>query len=171
MKPAVPCYYHLDVEVSPERVGQVKRILGAHLRYWNLDTLVDSVCHCAEALLHTIDRHATDKNTTIEMWWNGSHLITAVSDNDQDLRPHNEPQGCLAQIAALSDGWGCCATGAGGKIIWFSWRARAAEHAPLVPSTPMPSLREARRTPRQVALPEPALAVSRHDAEAVIAVT
>ncbi|MET7704470.1 pep a2 [Streptomyces sp. NPDC005485] len=152
---AVPCYYYLDVEVSPERVGQVRRILAAHLRYWNLDTLVEPVGHCAEALLHTIDEHAPDKNTTIEMWWNGQHLITAVSDNDQDIGPHYAPQGCLAQIAALSDGWGCCATGAGGKIIWFSWRARAAERAPLVPAVPVPSLREARRTP--CLLPEPAL--------------
>lgn len=159
MKAAVPCYYHLDVEVSPERVGQVRRILAAHLRYWNLEILVESVCRCAEALLHTIEEHAADKNTTIEMWWNGQHLITAVSDNDQDIRPHNTPQGCLAQIAALSDGWGCCATGAGGKIIWFSWRARAAERAPLVPPAPAPSLREARRMPR--ALPVPALAGSR----------
>lgn len=149
MKPAVPCYYHLDVEVSPERVGQVKRILGAHLRYWNLDTLVDSVCHCAEALLDTIDRHATDKNTTIEMWWNGSHLITAVSDNDQDLRPHNEPQGCLAQIAALSDGWGCCATGA----AWA--RSSGSPGGPAPPSMlrwsrPRPCPACARRAGRRV---------------------
>lgn len=130
MKPAVPSYYHLDVEVSPERVGQVRRILAAHLRYWNLEFLVESVCHCAEALLDTIAQHSADKNTTVEMWWNGKHLITAVSDNDQDIGPHNAPQGCLARIAALSDNWGCCATGAGGKIIWFSWRARSAERAP-----------------------------------------
>ena len=31
MKTAVPCYYHLDVEVSPERVGQVRRILAARM--------------------------------------------------------------------------------------------------------------------------------------------
>jgi hypothetical protein len=170
MKAAVPCYYHLDVELSPDRVGQVKRILAAHLRYWNLENLVESVCHCAEALLHTINQHAADKNTTIEMWWNGSHLITAVSDNDQDIRPHNAPQGCLAQIAALSDGWGCCATGAGGKIIWFSRRARAAERAPLVPTGPRPGLREARQAPRETALPVPAFAGIQDDMEAVITV-
>ncbi|MFD7714084.1 pep a2 [Streptomyces sp. NPDC059785] len=153
---AVPCYYHLDVEVSPERVGQVKRILAAHLRYWNLKTLVDPVCECAEVLLHTIDRHATDKKTSIEMWWNGQHLITAVSDNNQDIGPPYAPQGCLARIAAQSDGWGCCATGVGGKIIWFSRRATAAERAPLTPPTPSPTLREACRAPRVT--PVPALA-------------
>ncbi|MET8413555.1 pep a2 [Streptomyces sp. NPDC005195] len=170
MKSAVPCYYHLDVEVSPDRVGQVRRILAAHLRYWNLEFLVESVCHCAESLLDTIAQHSADKNTTVEMWWNGKHLITAVSDNDQDIRPHNAPQGCLARIAALSDNWGCCATGAGGKIIWFSWRARSAERAPLVPAGPVPSLREACRTPRALSLPVPAFAAARDDMEAAITV-
>ena len=47
MKTAVPCYYHLDVEVSPERVGQVRRILAAHLRLWDLETLVEPVCRGA----------------------------------------------------------------------------------------------------------------------------
>jgi len=159
MKTAAPCYYHLDVEVSPERIDQVRRILGAHLRYWDLEVLVESVCHCTEVLLHTIDAYAADKRITLEMWWNGSHLITAVQDSDRDLGPHYAPRGCLTQIAALSDGWGCCAaTGTGGKIIWFSQRARAADHAPLVPTGPSPSLREACRIPR--ALPEPAYATA-----------
>ncbi|GAA2632093.1 pep a2 [Streptomyces vastus] len=158
MKTVVPCYYHLDVEVSPERVAQVRRILAAHLRYWNLDDLVEPVCHCAEVLLHTIDEHAEDKSTTIEMWWTGRHLITAIADNDADLHPKHAQPGCLAHIAAVSDGWGCCATGTGGKIIWFSRRARAIERAPLVPIRPAPSLRTARPMPREA--PVPALAGS-----------
>ncbi|MFF3905592.1 pep a2 [Streptomyces sp. NPDC001848] len=152
MKTAAPCYYHLDVEVSPERIGQVRRILAAHLRYWDLEILVEPVCQCAEALLRTIDAHAADKNTTIEMWWNGQHLITAVQDSERDIRPHYAPSGCLAQIAALSNGWGCCATGTGGKIIWFSQRARAGDPAPLVPVAPAPSLRETRPLPRSLPL-------------------
>ncbi|MCZ9340879.1 pep a2, partial [Streptomyces sp. TRM76130] len=69
MKTAVPCYYHLDVEVSPERVGQVRRILAAHLRFWNLENLVEPVCRGTEMLLRAIDEHASDKNTSIELWW------------------------------------------------------------------------------------------------------
>ncbi|GAB2969454.1 hypothetical protein GCM10023080_035890 [Streptomyces pseudoechinosporeus] len=156
MKTVVPCYYHLDVKVSPEGVAQVRRILAAHLRYWNLEDLVEPVCHCAEVLLHTIDEHAADKNTTIEMWWTGQHLITAIADNDVDLHAKYAQPGCLAHIAAVSDGWGCCATGTGGRIIWFSRRARAVERAPLVPTTPAPSLRAARPMPREA--PVPALA-------------
>jgi hypothetical protein len=99
-----------------------------------------------------------DKNTTLEMWWNGQHLITAVQDSERDIRPHYAPSGCLAQIAALSDGWGCCATAGGGKIIWFSRRARSAERAPLVAPSPTPTLSTALGVPR--ALPVPALAFS-----------
>ncbi|MGW5255344.1 pep a2 [Streptomyces sp. NPDC004012] len=166
MKTAAPCYYHLDVELSPERIGQVRRILAAHLRYWDLETLVEPVCRCTDALLCTIDRHATDKNTTIEMWWNGQHLITAVQDTERDIRPHYAPSGCLTQIAALSNGWGYCATAAGGKIVWFSQRARSGERAPLVPVSPSPALRETRPLPR--ALPLPAVATARDREEPVL---
>ncbi|MXM65431.1 pep a2 [Streptomyces sp. HUCO-GS316] len=149
MKTAVPCYYHLDVEVSPERVGQVSRIMAAHLRFWDLETLVEPVCHSAEMLLQAIDEHATDKNTSIEMWWNGQHLITAIGGNDRDLRPDQDLRGCLERLAAMSDGWGCCATDTGGKVIWFSQRARAGERVPLVPTAPAPSLREGLQVPRE----------------------
>jgi hypothetical protein len=152
MKTVVPCYYHLEVEVSPERVDQVRRILAAHLRYWNLENLVEPVCHCAETLLRSIEEHATDKNTTLEMWWNGQHLITAVADNDGESHPESATRGCLAHIAALSDGWGCCVTGRGGRIVWFSRRVRAMEGARLIPAAPAPSLRESRRTPREMAI-------------------
>jgi hypothetical protein len=110
-------------------------------------------------LLHTIDEHAADKHTTLEMWWNGSHLITAVQDGDRDIEPHYAPRGPLSQIAALSDGWGCCAaTATGGKIIWFSRRAPAAERAPLAATAPSPTLWESCRIPR--ALREPAYATA-----------
>ncbi|MFD5702252.1 pep a2 [Streptomyces lasiicapitis] len=149
MKPAIPCYYHLDVQITPERIEQVRRILAAHLRHWGLGILVEHVSHCTCVLLRAIEEHGTDKETSVEMWWNGQHLITAVSDNDRDLpRRHYEPQGCLAQIAALSDGWGSCPA-THGKIIWFSCRARAPEYARLAPATPAPSLREAQQVPRE----------------------
>ncbi|WP_460072228.1 pep a2 [Streptomyces sp. YKOK-I1] len=156
MKTAVPCYYHLDVDVSPERVAQVGRILAAHLRYWDLETLVAPVCGGAGMLLTAIDENATDKSLSIEMWWNGQHLITAVGGNDRELRPDQDLRSCLEQIAAMSDGWGCCATATGSKVIWFSQRARSGERVPLVPTPPSPSLREGRPVPR--ALPVAALA-------------
>jgi hypothetical protein len=147
MKTAVPCYYHLDVEVGPQQVDQVGRILAAHLRFWSLDNLVDPVRRGAEVLLRAIDEHAIDKKTSIEMWWNGQHLITAVGQNDRNLRPDLELRPCLTHIAAHSDGWGCCDTGAG-RIIWFTRRARSGERVPLVPVGPDPLVTEALDLPR-----------------------
>ncbi|MFF8595138.1 pep a2 [Streptomyces sp. NPDC015220] len=166
MKTAVPCYYHLDVEVSPERVGRVRRILAAHLRFWDLEDLVEPVCDGAEMLLKAIDEHARDKRTSIEMWWTGQHLITAVAENNHDLRPDQDLRSCLARIAATSDGWGCCASATGHKVIWFSQRARAGVRVPLVPKAPAPTLTEGLRTPRE--LPVTALASPAGGAHAVL---
>ncbi|MGW1675146.1 pep a2 [Streptomyces sp. NPDC002324] len=148
MKTAVPRYYHLDVEVSPERVGQVRRILAAHLRFWDLEPLAETVCHNAELLLRAIEEHAADKNTSVEMWWNGQHLIAAVGANDREMRPDRELRPCLTRIAALSDGWGCCSTATGSTVIWFTQRAPVDQSVPLVPTVPEPALREVLQVPR-----------------------
>ncbi|QNP68448.1 pep a2 [Streptomyces roseirectus] len=148
MKTAAPRSYHLDVDISPERAGQVRRILAAHLRHWGLETLADPVGAGAELLLRAIDRHTVDKRATVEMWWNGHHLITAVAEHDPDLRPDQDLRACLARLAATSDGWGCCATAQGAKVIWFTQRARTGRRAPLVPVAPLPALRTGLDLPR-----------------------
>ncbi|MFG3094194.1 pep a2 [Streptomyces sp. NPDC048202] len=154
METAVPRYYHLDVEVGPERVGQVSRILAAHLSHWDLDNLVEPVRRGTELLLRAIDQHAPDSTTSIEMWWNGQHLITAIGGGDHDLGPDEGLRACLADIAAMSDGWGCCATETGARIIWFSQRARAGQRVPLVPTAPSPHIRRMLRVPRAAPVPE-----------------
>ncbi|MEV6104536.1 pep a2 [Streptomyces sp. NPDC051940] len=155
MNTANPCYYHLEVEIGPRRVEQVGRILAAHLRHWDLGVLVEPVTRCAGLLLRAIETHATNKNAVVEMWWNGRHVVTAVSDTEPDLpHPHYGPDGYLAQIAALSDGWGNCPA-TNGKTIWFSHRARITDSAPLAPAPPAPTLRAARRLPRELPVAAP----------------
>ncbi|MEU1297368.1 MULTISPECIES: pep a2 [unclassified Streptomyces] len=158
MKSAVPCYYRLDVEVGPERVGQVGRILAAHLRLWDLENLVQPVCHGAELLLRAVDEHAADAQLSIEMWWNGQHLITAVGDDNRELSPGQGLRDCLEHIAATSDGWGGCATATGGRVIWFSRRARSGERMPRVPNVPGPALSTGCRLPHPATAAPPARA-------------
>lgn len=153
MNAAIPCYYHLDVEVTPDRIGQVRRILAAHLRHWGLGVLAEPVCHCTGALLSAVEEYGADQRAVVEMWCNGQHLITAVSDGRKEIpRHHYGPRGCLSQIAALSDGWGSCPA-TDGKIIWFSRRVRAPEPAPLTPVAPAPSLWEAQEVPCEGPVP------------------
>ncbi len=80
------------------------------------------------------------------------HLITAFGDDDPDLRPDQDLRSCLADIAAMSDGWGCCASDTGSKIIWFSQRARAGQRVPLVPTAPDPRCAKGLRVPREEAV-------------------
>ncbi|WP_367048089.1 pep a2 [Streptomyces sp. Je 1-332] len=150
---AVPRYYHLDVDLVPERVGQIRRILAAHLRYWGLKQLVPDVSRGLGLLLEPAARNASAGRTAIETWWTGQHLITAVSHGDPATEgEHRAEPDFLAEIAALSDGWGRC-TADDKHIVWFSLRSRTEVREPLVPKGPAPITIEARPLPRAVPLP------------------
>ncbi|MZD04592.1 pep a2 [Streptomyces sp. SID5785] len=129
MEPTISRYYHLDVEVGPERIGQVERILAAHLRHWGLRTLVDPVCHCTRLLLRAIDEHGPDRTAVVEMWWAGQHLVTAVSDRNRQAPAERVPPEGLSRVAEWSDGWGRY-PGPGGTTVWFSCRVRTADPVP-----------------------------------------
>lgn len=138
MDPTLSRHYHLDVEVGPEKIGQVERILAAHLRHWGLRTLCDPVCHGVRLLLQSIEEHGADKKAVVEMWWTGQHLVTAVADNNRELpAPDAGRQGRLSRIAEWSDGWGCYPAPTG-KTVWFSCRVRLPETAPLAAAVPVP---------------------------------
>lgn len=149
---AVPRYYHLDVDLVPERVGQIRRILAAHLRYWGLEQLVPDVSRGIGLLLEPAARSTSAARTAIETWWTGQHLITAVSHDDPAAAEHHAASQSLAEIAALSDGWGRC-TADDQHIVWFSLRSRTELREPLVPKGPAPRTIEARPLPRAVAQP------------------
>ncbi|MGW5739089.1 MULTISPECIES: pep a2 [Streptomyces] len=152
---AVPRYYHLDVDLVPERVGQIRRILAAHLRYWGLDQLVPDVSRGVGLLLEPAARTTSAGLTAIETWWTGQHLITAVSHGDATgTGEHPVASHSLAQIAALSDGWGSC-TADDRHIVWFSLRSRRRLREPLVPKGPAPGTPEARSLPRVAPRPVP----------------
>lgn len=150
---AVPRYYHIDVDLMPERVAQVRRILAAHLRYWGLEQLVPDVSRGLGLLLEPAARNTSAVRTAIETWWTGQHLITAVSHDDQAAAgEHRVDPHHLSQIAALSDGWGSC-TAEDQHIVWFSLRSRTELREPLVPKGPAPITIEARPLPRALSQP------------------
>ena len=88
----------------------------------------------------------------LPIWWNGQHLINAVSyDGPAVNRAREHSLRCSTQIAAISDGWGSCTTNAQ-HIAWFSLRSRPAVREVLVPKRPAPVSSEALQLPR-AALP------------------
>ncbi|MGW1892676.1 ATP-binding protein [Streptomyces sp. NPDC002004] len=158
--PTVPGYYLVEVEASPERVPQMRRIVAAHLRYWGLDPQVEPVCRGVAELLRNVVEHAEDKTCMVELWWNGKHLIAAVADHERRMpRLLGPARGGLALVAALSDGWGVHGR-PDGKVVWFSRRVKSAERQPLVARLPLTRLREAKRVPKTLSgapagVPEP----------------
>ncbi|MGW7008865.1 ATP-binding protein [Streptomyces sp. NPDC054933] len=117
------------LEALPHRIGQVRRIVSAQLRYWDLEPLLDTTLLGITELLANVHRHAQpNKHCIVELSFDRGRLTVSVTDNDP--RPplialrtdalDTSGRG-LAMLAALSDGWGTRPNGnGGGKVVWFS---------------------------------------------------
>ncbi|MFT2017638.1 ATP-binding protein [Streptomyces sp. 796.1] len=123
----------VEVQVLPERIGQVRRIVSAQLRYWHLDQLIESVSLGVSELLTNVYLHAEpDKRCTVDLVWVLDQLTVSVRDRDvrEPVPPAPSPLGThgrgLALVAAVSQSWGVRQV-AGGKAVWFAlpvgWRA------------------------------------------------
>ncbi|MCK7625523.1 ATP-binding protein [Streptomyces sp. RS10V-4] len=127
-------HYTVELHVSAERVPQIRRIVAAHLRHWDLAPQIPPVCEGVAELLTNVHRHVgAEARCVVELRWSGRQLTASVTDDGPQLpRLDSAAGGGLARIAALSDSWGTCAT-AGGKVIWFTRRVEAPRTAPAAP--------------------------------------
>ncbi|MEV8309303.1 ATP-binding protein [Streptomyces flavidovirens] len=152
-------YYAVELHVSAERVSQIRRIVAAHLRHWNLELHIQPVCRGVEELLTNVHRHVGDDNRcVVELRWTGRHLTASVADNGPPMpRLVSAGGGGLAVVARLCDSWGTCGT-ADGKVVWFTRRVADARNSPLVPCPPVPGVGDAKGQPAPA--PEPVTAPS-----------
>ncbi|MCX4728785.1 ATP-binding protein [Streptomyces sp. NPDC090052] len=144
--------YVLDLEATPDRVPQVRRIVAAHLRHWQLDALIQPVSLGVCELLTNVHLHAgDDKRCTLELRWTGRSLTAAVLDTSPRLpqlrcaSPLVTHGRGLPMVSTLSDSWGTHAT-EDGKVVWFTIRAQAATGSPLEPRNPLPAVSTAARS-------------------------
>ncbi|MFE2379725.1 ATP-binding protein [Streptomyces sp. NPDC059398] len=155
--------YVLDLEATPDRVPQVRRIVAAHLRHWQLEELIQPVSLGVCELLTNVHLHAgEDKRCTLELRLTGRNLTAAVLDASSRLprlrcaSPLVTQGRGLPMVSSLSDSWGTHATD-GGKVVWFTIRAQAAACSPLELRTPLPAVSTAARglgLPERSALPQ-----------------
>ncbi|MER6996135.1 ATP-binding protein [Streptomyces sp. NPDC000410] len=117
----------VELQALPSRIGQVRRIVSAHLRYWHLDPLIDQAALGVTELLTNVHRHAEpDKQCTVEMALLLDRLTVSVHDHD----PRPPTLGAagllattgrgLALIEAVSESWGVLPKGDEGKAVWFT---------------------------------------------------
>ncbi|MFH9979310.1 ATP-binding protein [Streptomyces sp. NPDC017179] len=119
----------VELQALPSRIGQVRRIVSAHLRYWHLDALIDRAALGVTELLTNVHQHARpDKLCTVELELLLERLTVSVRDHDPrlpvveemgDIAPLATEGRGLAMVAAMSESWGARPEGEQGKVVWF----------------------------------------------------
>ncbi|WFB06396.1 ATP-binding protein [Streptomyces sp. LX-29] len=118
----------VELQALPARIGQVRRIVSAQLRYWHLDELIDPAALGVTELLTNVHRHAEpDKECTVEIVLMLDRLTVSVRDRDPrlpslgDADPVSTHGRGLALVEAVSESWGMHARDDGsGKVVWFT---------------------------------------------------
>ncbi|MEV7194217.1 ATP-binding protein [Streptomyces sp. NPDC093510] len=145
----------VELQALPSRIGQVRRIVSAQLRYWHLDPLIDQAALGVTELLTNVHRHAEpDKMCTVEIELLLERLTVSVHDHDPRLPQINAGDSLatcgrgLAMVAAVSESWGVRPQGDAGKIVWFTLPAPS----PVVTVSSYPVYRVAEKTPARSAV-------------------
>ncbi|MFC8369824.1 MULTISPECIES: ATP-binding protein [unclassified Streptomyces] len=127
----------VELQALPSRIGQVRRIVSAQLRYWHMDSLIDRASLGVTELLSNVHRHAQpDKTCTVEIELLLDRLKVSVHDHDPrlpvmaDASPLATCGRGLAMVAAMSESWGAVPDGESGKIVWFTLPTPSATAAP-----------------------------------------
>ncbi len=138
----------MELQALPSRIGQVRRIVSAQLRYWHLDPLIDRAALGVTELLTNVHRHArSDKTCVVEMELLLDRLTVSVRDHDPRLPVVEDTADGdalatrgrgLAMVAAVSESWGARPDGESGKVVWFT--------LPTTTSAPARPARLPRRT-------------------------
>lgn len=154
----------MDFQALPQRLGQVRHIVAAQLRRWELDPLVDTALLGVSELLANVHRHTgADKHCQVELVLLWDRLTVSVRDHDPRLPQlrtaatfASSGRG-LALVEALSVSWGARAQRGGvGKVVWFTLPAPVTE-ADLPPTTGHAErLGTARQRPAQAGSVSPA---------------
>ncbi|MDW4905710.1 ATP-binding protein [Streptomyces sp. ADMS] len=145
----------VELQALPSRIGQVRRIVSAQLRYWHLDPLIDRASLGVTELLTNVHRHAQpDKTCTVEIEVLLDRLTVSVHDHDPripELRDADPTATCgrgLAMVAAVSESWGVRPNGESGKVVWFTLPT-------VTPVVLAPETRPATTTPTRQPFEEP----------------
>ncbi len=149
----------VELQALPARIGQIRRIVSAQLRHWQLDPLIDRAALGVTELLSNVHRHAQpDKTCTVEIEFRLGRLTVSVIDSDPRLPVLREAamdalETCgrgLALVEALSEAWGARHQADGpGKVVWFSLTAAP---APVAAPRPVRISSKPVREPARTAL-------------------
>ncbi|MFD8536139.1 ATP-binding protein [Streptomyces rubrogriseus] len=155
----------VELQALPSRIGQVRRIVSAQLRYWHMDLLIDRAVLGVTELLTNVHLHARpDKTCTVEIELLLDRLTVSVRDHDarlpvvDDAEPLATCGRGLAMVAAMSESWGARPDGESGKVVWFTLPT-------AVTAAPVPARPVSARPPRRLVEEVPAAAFAEVERE------
>ncbi len=115
--------YRQHLLAYPQTVGQVRRVVEAHLRYWGRDVLRDSVSLCTSEMLANVGKHAGSPACVLLLEDTGVAVRLTVSDSSKTLPMVCQVDLCaesgrgMRLIAASASSFGCTLTDVG-KDVW-----------------------------------------------------
>jgi anti-sigma regulatory factor (Ser/Thr protein kinase) len=139
----------VELQALPSRIGQVRRIVSAQLRYWHMDSLIDRAALGVTELLTNVHLHARpDKTCTVEIELLLDRLTVSVRDHDprlplvDDAEPLATCGRGLSMVAAMSESWGARPDGDSGKVVWFTLPTAVPAAPPVAARPPRPLVEE-----------------------------
>ncbi|WP_162793662.1 ATP-binding protein [Streptomyces paludis] len=121
--------YRQQLTVRPWILAGVRRIVGAYVRRWGFDPLVDDAVYCVQELLTNVVKHTESPNCLLVLQRCPSGIRVVVSDTSARLPVRREPDwGAesgrgLTYVENLADDWGAAPNETGGKDVWFEMRS------------------------------------------------
>ena len=126
MTTSLPGYLHMQVVVQPAAIGEIRRIVGAHLNLWDCADAADVVLTGVSELLTNVHRHAADPRCLLHIATVSRGICVEVHDRSSEepvvAEPHeNSEQGWgLWMLQKMADDFGCQKT-LTGKCVWFRY--------------------------------------------------
>lgn len=131
---AAGCHYQQELTADPKRVGHVRRIVAAFLRYWGWGELVDPAAMCVTELLSNVRRHADPDECVLLLETSDTGVRIVVSDDTPELPVVLEPDWFsdsgrgMFLLSKTADAWGAVPTDEG-KDVWVELRPASEEVA------------------------------------------
>lgn len=146
MTRSTPRQLEMDLAMTTKTVCLVRKIVGAHVRLWGLDSLIDVTTLVLSELLTNVVKHVPPVGTSSARSARltltritgdaGDGLFLCVHDSDPALPKltfaalDDEDGRGLALIAAIADEYGVTPAANGGKDVWATLFNRESAQPP-----------------------------------------
>lgn len=120
--------YRQELTARPQNLERIRRIIGAYLRYWGRDELIEPAAMCVTELLSNVHKHAGSAACVLLLQISPSGVRIVVSDESRALPVVREPNWFAESgrgmflLSKTVDAWGANQT-ANGKDVWVEFRA------------------------------------------------